>query len=338
MHSPPLNVFREFGGSLLRHEQVVFLDVENLALRLAPILNHKTCERDDDGCPMFNGKRLTHGWQQAAIGHLDRGILHRCFACFLWEKPGEPFPEATFDVLVKLGILLPLDREPCWWATETVAVDEHECGLIHTPNAKFCGRGFLVVMRLPQAPPPVIASNVVEFAGLRERWGLVSKWEFHDGSTPHGLVERIIASCHVIGNIVGGTCWRKGACFVSNDAGKRAGGGCYAVMIDYCEKTGLENVPTAGTLTIRAFGAREGRAVWGAMRFAISTVWRLFGEFRGLSWQAWVECPAREGIRSYTLPGPGDWVGGYIQRRCFALKGLEISSASVYYLDCWRII
>eukprot|EP00752_Nemacystus_decipiens_P014395 g12804.t1 len=143
---------REFGGSLLRHDDVVFLDIEDFALRLAPVLNHKTCEHDKhDGWPMFGG-----------------------------------------------------------------------------------------------------------------------------------------------------------ACFVGHDAGKKAGGGSYALMVDFCEETGLENIPTAGVLTIRTFGARDGRAVWGAMRYGISTVWRLFGEFPGLSWQAWLECPADEGVVSHHLPKPDD--------------------------------
>lgn len=87
---------REFGGTLLRHGDVVFLDVEDLALRLAPILNHKTHERDEDGRTMFSGKRLTQGWQQEAVRHLfDRGILYRCFAHFLWEKPGQPERRST---------------------------------------------------------------------------------------------------------------------------------------------------------------------------------------------------------------------------------------------------
>jgi len=72
-------------------------------------------------------------------------------------------------------------------------------------------------------------------------------------------------------------------------------------MVDYQEKTGSENRPTAGTLTIRTYGVREERAVWGAMRFAISTVWRLFGEFPGLSWEAWLECTAHEWKSSHIL-------------------------------------
>lgn len=302
---------REFGGSLLRHDEVVFLDVEDLALRLAPVLNHKTCERDEgDGCPMFGDKRLEKQWQWEASRHLvDTGTLHRCFASFLWEKPGRPFPEATFDVLLKLGILLPLGKEHSRRGRETERTGSHICGRTDAPRVNTsCGRGFLVLMRLPNEPPAAVARRLRAFEELRKPWGLVSKWEFHKGAAPHGLVERIIASFHVMGDLVGGTCWRKGACFNGNDAGRRAGGGSYALIVDFCEETGSESTPTAGTLTIQAFGARDGRAVWGAMRFAISTVWRLFGEFPGLSWKGWLECPADEGVISHTLPGPGDRV------------------------------
>lgn len=256
---------------------------------------------------MFSGKRLTQGWQQEASRHLfDRGILYRCFAHFLWEKPGQP--EATLDVLVKLGILLPI-REEGYRKTEMRAAGDHDCGRLHAPPVNVCGRGFLVLMRLPNKIPTVVARCMEVFAGLKQQWGLVAKWEFHDGSTPHGLVERIIASCHAIGNVVGGTCWRKGACFKGNDAGQRAGDGSYALMVNFCEKNEGENIWTAGTLTIQAFGARDGRAVWGAMRFAIFTVWRLFDLFPGLSWQAWFECPADVGKISHSLPGPGEQVG-----------------------------
>lgn len=304
---------REFGGSLLRHKEVVFLDVEDLALRLAPVLNHKTCERDEhDGCPMFGGKRLEKQWQKEASRHLiDTGTLYRCFAGFLWETPGQPFPGATFDVLVKLGILLPLGTKRFWWGekAETERTGNHICGRTDAPRVDTaCGRGFLVLMRLPSEPQAAVSRRLTEFERLRTQWGLVAKWEFHKGAAPHGLVERIIASCHLIGDLVGGTCWRKGACFVGNDAGKKASGGSYALMVGFCEETGSENIPTAGTLTVKTFGARDGRAVWGAMRFAISTVWRLFDEFPGLSWDGWLECPADEEVASHTLPGPGDQV------------------------------
>jgi len=288
----------------------VFLDIEDLALQLAPILNHKDDEQDEDGCLMFAGKRLDQPWLEEASRQLfDTGVLHRCFARFLWEKPGNPIPEATFDVLLKLGILLPLGNDFSRGTLHGGATVDHTCGRIHAPrHSTTCGRGFLVLMRLPNEAPPVVTSRLKCFAELREEWGLVAKWEFRDGSAPHGLVERIVASCHVMGDLVRGTCWRKGACFVGNDAGKRAGGGSFALVLDFCEPTGSENIPTAGTLTIRAFGARDGRAVWGAMRFAISTVGRFLGEFPGLSWRAWLECPADVGVLSHTLHGPAQQV------------------------------
>ena len=311
-------LFREFGGSLLRVNEIVFLDVEGLALRMAPILSHKTRERDkEDGCPMFGEKRLETAWQQEASRHLiDRGILHRCFARFLWVTPAQPISEkssdmlvkATFEVLVKLGVLLPLGKayyplgKACHWVSaKTEASGSHNCGRGRISDGTACGQGFMVLMRLPNEVPQVVASHLETFAGLRKQWGLVSKWEFHDGSVPHGLVERIIASCHSIGDVVGGTCWRKGACFVGNDAGRRASGGSYALVVDFRKKTGSENRPTAGTLTIRTYGVREGRAVWGAMRFAISTAWRLCDEFPGLSSEAWFECPAHGWRSSHIL-------------------------------------
>lgn len=305
--------FREFGGSLLRHEEVVFLDVEEFALRLAPILNHKNCEEDEDGRLMFGGKRLDKMWQLEASRHLvERGVLHRCFACFLWDEHGQHFPAATFDVLVKLGILLPLGRKYCWWeAAQRGTTGDHNCGRIDRQKVNtLCGQGFLVLMRLPGEILPAVASRHEAFAGLTQQWGLVSRWEFHNGSVPHGMVERIIASCNAIGNVVGGTCWRKGACFVGNEAGSKAGGGLYALTVDFCANTGSENVRTAGTLTVRAFGDRDRRAVWGAMRFAISTVLRLFDHFPGLSGQGWVECPKHIGVPLYNLAGTGDTVSG----------------------------
>ncbi|CAM9666690.1 unnamed protein product [Ectocarpus fasciculatus] len=306
---------REFGGSLLQHEDVVFLDVEVFALRLAPVLNHKTCEYDEhDGYPMFGGKRLTEAWQQEASRHLvEMGTLHRCFAGFLWETRGQSLPDVTFDVLVKLGILLPLGNKDSRSGARQQRTDSHICPLMNATacgegflNATTCGEGFLVLMRLPNEPSRAITRHHKKFEVLRTQWGLVSKWEFHKGAAPHGLVERVIASCHVIGDLVRSTCWRKGACFVGNRAGMESGGGSYALTLDFREETGSGNLSTAETLTIRTFGARDGRAVWGAMRFGISTVWRLSNEFPGLSWHGWLECPAHEGVVSHTLPGPGD--------------------------------
>lgn len=313
-----LYLIREFGGSLLGHEGVVFLDVEAFALLLAPVLSHKTYEKDEEGRPMFGGKRIDADWTIEASRHLfDRGILHGCFARFLWEKPEEDpdrlpqasmdvLVKATFKVLVKLGIVLPLENAYFRGTTEANAIGHHNCGRTDVSERTACGRGFLVLMRLPNEVPPDVARHLEGFEGLRKQWGLVAKWKFHHGITPHGLVERIIASCHVIGDVVGGTCWRGGACFVGNNDGTRAGNGSYALMVDFQEKAGSGDTPADRTLTIRTYGARDGKSVWGAMRFAISTVWRLFDHFPGLSWESWFECPEHIGVHLHALPGPGD--------------------------------
>lgn len=340
-HAPILFLFREFGGSLLRHEEVVFLDVEAWALLLAPVLSHKTYEKDEEGRWLFGGKRIDADWTiQASRLLFDRGILHGCFARFLWEKPEqdpERLPEASMDVLVKttfevlvklgivlplgnayfrgemtfemlveLGILLPLGNAYLRGTKEANATSHHYCGRTYVSGRNACGRGFLVLMRLPNEVPPVVASHMAAFEGLRKQWGLVATWKFHNGITPHGLVERIIASCHVVGDVVGGTCWRRGACFVGNADGTRAGNGSYALMVDFHEEVGSGDTPADRFLTIRSYGARDGKAVWGAMRFAISTVWRLFDLFPGISWEAWFECPEHIGVQLHALPGPGD--------------------------------
>ncbi|CAN0132754.1 unnamed protein product, partial [Ascophyllum nodosum] len=49
----------------------------------------------------------------------------------------------------------------------------------------------------------------------------------------------------------------------------------------------------------RVFGHKESRAVWGALRFVISSAWRLFEEFPGLGWAAGVECPYHRQLRHY---------------------------------------
>lgn len=165
---------------MLRHEEVVFLDVEYLALRLASVLNHKAWEYDAvDGSPMFGGKRLEQQWQREASRHLiHMGVLHSCFADFLWERPGRPSPWATFDVLLKMGILLPLEEAVYWDAQERGATGDHLYGRTNAPGGRndCWGRRFLVLMRLPKEPSPTIAQHHKAFEGLRKEWDLVSKW------------------------------------------------------------------------------------------------------------------------------------------------------------------
>ena len=284
---------RESGGSLLQHPEVVFLDVEDFALSLAPILNHKTQQKDGRGAHIFGGRKLEEEWQLAGRELLvNKGILLTKFARFLWEKTDEVFPKQTFNVLVKLGILLPLPRD------EAGARDVYSVhGESMTPLADVEEK-FLVLMRLPLEASPETMGRFEAFSQLqKDFWGVVVKWEFDSGSTPHGLVERLVASCHSIGNVVQATSWRTGACFVSNEASQNSAGCPFALTLRFLKNTGGRH--TGGTLEVRAFGYRESRAVWGALRFVISSAWRLFEEFPGLGWEAWVECPYHGQLRHY---------------------------------------
>lgn len=290
---PLLTLCREYGGTVLRHPEVVFLDVEDFALRLAPILNHKIDETNSNGDSTFGGKDLIEQWQfDARKGLVEWGVLHRRFARFLWTPASEHVDEATFDVLVKLGVLLPIERSEHFVSGQGVSTGEGQGNV---------GNGcFLVLMRLDHNASPDAASRMKKFAVLNERWAIVFKCRFALGSAPHGLVERLIASCHVIGDIIERTCWRRGGCFVAHNKGKAAAGGDYALTLAL-NGNRSENPPTSGMLTITAYGARDGKGVWGAMRFAISSLWRLFDEFPRLAWEAWMECPI-DGDKLHHLP------------------------------------
>lgn len=282
----------------------MFLDVEEFALSLAPILNHKDRETDADGLDMFGGCKLEYSWQLDARKRLfEKGILHPCFARYLWSKDnGVAVPEMAFEILVRLGILLPMPDKHQWGASFD---HKAQCAFDWGDGSGDCGQNYLVVMRLPKKLPPEMKTRLQYAAAIQKDWGVVAKWKFGRGSAPHGLVERLVASCHVVGDVIAETCWRGGACFVSHRGSQEAAGGrSFALSIDFCEA--LSGQSTAGTLTVRAFGNRTGCAVWGALRFVISRIWRLFEEFPGLGWEAWVENPDREGQKLFYLAGVKD--------------------------------
>ena len=286
---------RERGGSLLKHPQVVFLDVEELALTLAPLLNHKMGREDPPHAHFSSEHQPKERWISEARKRLvSEGVLEARFARSLWKKDNIEMPQQIFDVLVKLGILLPLTPRRYKW--------DVSLGIISTWEHV---EGYLVLMRLPSKVSCETMARFNAFETLREEWGVSVKWEFDRGRNPYGLVERLVASCHAIGNVVMDTCWREGACFVGHQASIDAAGGSFALAVQLTRSTTL-NRPTAGTLVVQAFGYRDGRAVWGALRFVISSAWRLFEEFPELGWEAWVECTKHHGQVQHYLAGVSD--------------------------------
>lgn len=61
------------------------------------------------------------------------------------------------------------------------------------------------------------------WAILRGPEQVVLKWRFDWAGPPRGLVERLIASCHEIGKVEQGLCWRYGA-VVKSHLMRAAGG------------------------------------------------------------------------------------------------------------------
>ena len=295
------STIRERGGSLIKHPEVVFLDVEDFALSLAPILNHKTQQQGACGAYSFAGRELDSQWKLDAKERLvSRGILETPFAQLLWEEDDRPLPKQTFDVLVKLGILLPLPQRHesgvhLVYRSESGEHRVYRSVSVGTPAWKRADE-FLVLMRLPLEAPCETMVRFNCFEQLRERWGVVAKWEFHGGNIPYGLVERLVASCHIIGNVEPDTCWRRGACFTAHEESVEAAGGSFALTLQI----------TKNTLIVQVFGHREGRAVWGALRFVISAAWGLFREFPGLAWVARLECPQHDWRLQHHLAGVND--------------------------------
>ena len=296
---PRLVIFsyiRERGGSLLKHHQVIFLDVEELALSLAPIINHKMGQEDPLHADFSSERQPEERWKSEARKRLvNEGVLEARFARSLWIMDDIDMPQQIFDVLVKLGILLPLIPPRYTWDVSLGTI---------SPSWEHV-KEYMVLMRLPLKASCETMARFNAFEKLREEWGVVAKWEFDRGRNPYGLVERLVASCHVIGHVVMDTCWRGGACFVGHQASIDAAGGSFALSVQLTRCATL-NKPTAGTLVVQAFGPRDRRAVWGALRFVISSAWHLFEEFPGLGWEAWVECPKHHGQVQHYLAGVSD--------------------------------
>lgn len=135
-------MFKAYSGTLLKHPKAIFLNVEEVAPRLEPILNHKAYEKNSCG----------------------------------------PFPRATLEVLVKLGILLPV-RITHFWGGETTAAGEHYRGQPCTPAVGVergsCGGGFLVLRRLPLDAPPEVVRRMEALEGCSSSGG----WRLGGNST-----------------------------------------------------------------------------------------------------------------------------------------------------------
>lgn len=214
-----MSVTSEFAGQVLRVSSGsgIFLDVVWLTTILKPILSHKLADE------VFGNPRLSKMRDEL----VHNAVLRLELAEHLWrsELPqgrielSDEVVDALCGVIFKLGIGLPLDRG---------SVVPGDCSSAGGGRSSSSGGGrgatsrhdMLVIMRLPETRTPTQQRQLEELlAGARRRQGMrevVLKWRFDAAGPPIGLVERLIASCYVVGKIELGLCWRHGAAFKSH--------------------------------------------------------------------------------------------------------------------------
>lgn len=243
---------------------------------LNPIFDHKLRHRHLPTAELF-------GWRDEV---LSTGVLRGAFARHLWrdvfsnhavQSPDGELEKALFDVLIKLGVAIPLGR-----ATGP-AVD----GCASPTSHKGAGTRDMLVQRW--APLCLTHHEQEELDNMieeRRQWGareVMLKWMFDWAGPPQGLVGRVIASCHVIGEAEKGLCWKSGAVLKSPTMLRGANHRLYVVEIRYTIE--------GRVLSIKISGPLEDERVWVALRFMASVLVNVSKEWQGMLWKGWVDCP-----------------------------------------------
>ena len=280
--------FSEFAGQILRIDRGgrIFLDVVWLSEVLSPILSHKL---HPDDFPTIDLK-----CQRDNLVH--RGVLRWDFAQHLWRDVLTPAEqgskgrviESLFRVLLKLGVILPLGR-PAFLSDRRGS---------HTSHGDGESEDMLVIMRLSEKrsdehQETIDSSFVNVHRDCRE---VTLKWEFDAAKAPYGLVERLISSCHVIGELEQDVCWRYGALFTSHQMtwGDNRQVRLYKFLISY----------DSCILSLRMIGPLSNDRVLAALRYVASAMVVLSMEWRGVKWEGWLDCPNHPKARIYLTP-PG---------------------------------
>ena len=281
----------EFAGQILRidGDQGIFLDVSWLSSILSPILDHKLATRH------FSTTALK-GYRDSLI---ERGVLRWDFALKLWEQAltsagrekRRVMVGAVFQVLIKLGVIIPLGG-PVFSADGRVS---------YSPSNDSKDTEMLVIMRLPEE---CTGSKKNDFdqdlkKALKDDQDVTLKWELDSAGAPYGLVERLIASCHVIGEVEQGACWRYGALFKSHERTERGAKKIRLFKFAICYSV------SERILTLRMIGDLKNNLVWAALRYVASTMVTLSKEWPGMEWSGWPDCPEHPRTRLYLIP-PGE--------------------------------
>lgn len=285
--SPRRSCCSEFAGHILYIDDgdAIFLDVVWLSHVLSPILSHK----------LGRQRFLTSDLGALRDDLVDDKILRWRFAQHLWDpvlprsalQSRTEVGHALYRVLIKLGVVVPLGQTIVS-TTDGVASPR---GDIHPRTEP---PDVLVIMRLRKTCSEDQDREIKgRTAGGRE---VVLKWEFDTAGPPSGLLERLIASCHVIGVVEQRLSWRYGAVFKSHAMTRS--GRLYTVVIQY-------DAPLR-VLTVRVIGPLWNDSVWAALRYVASAMVVLSKEWPGVLWHGWPECPKHPGVRSVYLATPSE--------------------------------
>ncbi|CAM9863942.1 unnamed protein product, partial [Sphacelaria rigidula] len=258
----------DFAGHTLRIDggDGIFLDVLWLSKVLNPIVSHKTKHH-----------RFNHEVLPMKRKLVEDNILQPEFALHLWGMdidrktlPPEEVKRALFRILAKLGVALPLG-----------------CAAHEDRNGP---RDMLVIMRLEEKCDSD-KHRLFEQSLAKNRLPcdreVMLKWEFDRAGAPQGLVERLIASCHVLGEVDSKVCWRYGAVFKSHFKESSAEGkrSLFTVALSMASYSGPEREFTA-----RVVGPLANARVWAAIRYVASVMLTLSKEWPGVLWEAWPVC------------------------------------------------
>lgn len=278
----------DFAGHTLRVDggDGIFLDVVWLSRVLKPILSHKLQDETfgSDLSPMRDDL-------------VENGVLRWEFALHLWsdfighaalQSKEITVADALFGVLVDLGVALPLGHT-------TLSTNANPASPAAQGNNSSTPPDMLVIMRLEETCNDSQRSRISGLAAEMPLGDqkLTFKWRFGFAGPPHGLLERLMASCHVLGEVEKSSCWRYGAVFKSGAITSKAGrtARLYTLALSY---DGQEKV-----LTASVFGSLNSDSLWAVSRFVASGMVNLSRDWPGVWWEGWAECEQPNPCRLY---------------------------------------
>jgi len=202
------------------------------------------------------------------------------------EQSTEAIGHELYRILIKLGVALPLTRGEDKTASLAPWI---------TYQQTTSPPPMLVIMRLRETcsdEQECSIQRLVEEKVTGDR-DVTLKWKFDSAGCPYGLVERVIASCHVIGVVEEHLCWRYGALFNSHGFRSRYRERIrlYRMVIRYNKHGDTHNRRVHHALTVRIIGPVKNPRVWKALQFVASAFTTIAKEWPGVDIQGSPVCP-----------------------------------------------